>query len=542
MATTRSFSIAALASLALSTTAFAQTQEASLEASDAQTQDYMGQAVAVSGDYAVLGAPKDDDRGVAAGAAYVFLRSGGVWSQVVKLRASDGAAGDEFGGAVGIDGDTLVVGAKLDDVSGLGPGAAGINKDWGSAYVFVRSGTTWVQQAKLLAADREPRDHFGSSVGISGNTVAIGAETSAGISTSTGAAYVFTRTGTMWSQQAKIRASNGVGLDYFGFSIAIDGDWVVVGATNADAAGSSSGSAYVFERNGTNWTQRQELLPAGLSASDKLGWSVAIDGGRLVVGASNGDGAVAGSGAAYVYTQGPGTWAEEAKLQAADGVAGDKFGSSVGISGDRAIAGASWDSPAGSGYLFARAGTAWNQVAKVVDIGRGAGDQFGASGSLDGSTALFGAPRTDVGAIVDAGRGVVFSFDEPFVKYCASNPNSTGSPASISGSGSSSIAANDLSLTAGPGPNEFGIFFFGATQIQVPFGEGFLCVGGALFRFPITAAVGGEWSQDVDYTIAPAAGQITSGSTWNFQCWFRDPTGGPSGFNTSNGLEITFVP
>ena len=165
----------------------------------------------------------DGAAGVDQGSAYVFVRSGGVWSQQQKLLASDAAAGDLFGVSVAISGETVVVGAPFDD------GAAGF--DQGSAYVFVRSGGVWSQQQKLEASDAAAGDMFGSSVAISGETVVVGAPLDDGAAgTDQGSAYVFVRSGGVWSQQQKLEASDAAAVDCFGFSVAISGETVVVGA------------------------------------------------------------------------------------------------------------------------------------------------------------------------------------------------------------------------------------------------------------------------------------------------------------------------
>jgi len=206
-------------------------QEAKLTASDAAAGDQFGINVAIDGETAVVGANTDDTAaGTAAGSAYVFVRSGVSWSQQAKLTASDAAGGDDFGVSVAISGNTIVVGADLND-------------DAGSAYVFVRSGTSWSQQAKLTAGDAASADQFGFNVGISGETVVVGAVSD---DTITGSAYVFVRSGTSWSQQAKLTASDAAATDNFGISVGISGDTVVSGALFDDDGGTDSGSAYVF--------------------------------------------------------------------------------------------------------------------------------------------------------------------------------------------------------------------------------------------------------------------------------------------------------
>ncbi len=177
--------------------AIAWNQQAKLTAGDAATGDRFGRAVAVSGDTAVIGAYWDDDGGTESGSAYVFTRTGGVWSQQAKLTASDPGAFDWFGVSVAVSGDTAVIGARWDDDGGT---------DSGSAYVFARSGEVWSQQAKLIPSDLAANDFFGISVAVSGDTAVIGAHGNDDGGSESGSAYVFTRSGVAWSQQAKLTA------------------------------------------------------------------------------------------------------------------------------------------------------------------------------------------------------------------------------------------------------------------------------------------------------------------------------------------------
>src|SRR6266540_2641401 len=214
------------------------TQHQKLEASDPAAFDGFGFSVAISGETVVVGALFDDGAaGLQQGSAYVFARSGGVWTQQQKLLASDAAAGDAFGESVAISGETVVVGAQFDD------DVAGDNQ--GSAYVFARSDGVWSQQQKLLASDAAAGDSFGVSVAISGETVVVGAPFDAGAAgNSQGSAYVFARSGGVWSQQQKLEASDAALGDQFGFSVAVSAGTVVVGEhDDSGAAGRLQGSA-----------------------------------------------------------------------------------------------------------------------------------------------------------------------------------------------------------------------------------------------------------------------------------------------------------
>ena len=347
-----------MAVFVMSTTdARAATQQAKLTASDAAAGDTFGYSVSISGDTALVGAPTDDDGGADSGSTYVFVRNGTTWTQQAKLTASDAATGDEFGTSVSLDGDTALVGAKRDNAKGVFSG---------SAYVFVRSGTTWTQQTKLIADDGGAGDKFGFSVSIDGDTALVGALFGHGNVPSSGSAYVFFRNGTTWTQQAKLSDPDGAALDLFGQSVSVSGDTALIGAPSDDDNGNmNSGSSYVYTRSGTSWTQQAKLIADDAKAGDNLGHSVSLDGDTALIGAKGNDDKGASSGSAYVFTRSGTTWSQQAKLIADDGAGFDLFGLSVSIDGDKALVGAiSGDgnvTDSGSAYAFVRSGTTWTQ-------------------------------------------------------------------------------------------------------------------------------------------------------------------------------------
>ena len=244
----------------------------------------------------VAGAPGDDELGSTSGAAYVFVRSGDTWNQQAKLLAADGQSSDKFGASVAIDRDTVVVGSAFDDDFGSSSG---------SAYVFVRSGDAWTQQAKLLASDGFISDVFGTSVAISGDTVVVGAPghdvSRPGMRRrdSAGAAYVFVRSGDSWSQQAELTVRDP--LREFGTSVAIDGDVVVVGDDQDGEKGGFAGAAHVYVRKNGTWRQHDKLTPDPESDNDRFGTSVAISDGTVMAGTPREDGVGSDEGAVYVF-------------------------------------------------------------------------------------------------------------------------------------------------------------------------------------------------------------------------------------------------
>jgi hypothetical protein len=370
----------------------AQHEVAKLRAADRVARDYFGRAVAISGDTVVVGAYLDDDNGTDSGSAYVFRFDGSKWVQQVKLRAFDGAPDDWFGYSVAVSGNVAVIGADRDN--DLGPKS-------GSAYVFRFDGSKWVPEAKLLPADGAANDHFGKSVAVSGDTVVVGAPFDDDNGTDCGAAYVFRYDGWGWVQHAKLRASDGAIDDLFGYiySVAVSGNTIVVGAQSDDDHGPASGSAYVFRYDGNAWVEEAKLTASDGAARDAFGFSVAVSGDIAVIGANRNDDNGPDSGSAYVFRYDRSSWVEEAKLLASDAGPGQKFGYCVPISGDTVVIGAYLDDDRGAGsgsaYLYRFDGFSWVEEAKLLASDGAADDWFGYSLAVSGDTAVIGAFRHD---------------------------------------------------------------------------------------------------------------------------------------------------
>jgi uncharacterized repeat protein (TIGR01451 family) len=380
-----------------------------LGAAAAAAGDRLGASASLAGETLVLGAPDDDTpAGVDAGSAAVFVRTGTVWSEQQTLFAADGAAGDSFGHAVSVSADTAWVGAPDDDTAG--------GADAGSAYVFVRSGTAWTGQQKLLAADGAATDGFGASVSVSGETGVAGAasdDTPAG--SAAGSAHVFTRSGTAWSEQQQLVASDGAAADAFGSAVAVEGDLVVAGAAmDEDLGVTDAGSAYAFVRSGVTWTEERRLGAWDNVQNAGFGQSISLSGDTLVVG-SQGDSMPAGKrfGAAYVFVRSTGAWALQQKLFASDGAPFDYFGHSASVSGDTLVVGAPFhDGPggadSGAAYVFVRTGTTWSQQAKLVASDGAANDLFAFSIALSADTVAVGSPYDDNAGGTNAGSSYAF--------------------------------------------------------------------------------------------------------------------------------------
>ena len=378
------------------------TEQQKLFAADGAADDRFGLAVDLEMDTALIGALLDDDDGSDSGAVYVFVSNGSDdWSQQAKLTSDDAQAGDLFGSSVALNADTAIIGARFEDENG---------NDAGAAYIFVRDGSSWSQQAKLTPDDADGGDRFGASVAVSGGRAVIGAWGDDDNGSDSGAAYVFVHDGGgSWSQQAKLTANDGGAGDEFGFSVAMAGGTVIVGASLDSDNGSDAGSAYVFvdAGNGT-WDQQAKLEPADAADADRFGTSVGIAGDLVVVGARD-------AGAAYVFADdGVGNWTEQAKLTAADGEPADFFGGNVAIAGDTVVIGANRDDDinlnAGAVYIFVHDGVGgWSQQQKLTASDGAALDQFGRSIAMTSTTALVGVSFGDVGNAADMGSAYLFS-------------------------------------------------------------------------------------------------------------------------------------
>jgi hypothetical protein len=406
-------------------------QQAKLTASDGAISDYFGDTVAISGDTVVVGAYADDDKGSASGSVYVFVKPKGGWATTstfnAKLTASDGAANDYFGKSVAVSGDTVVVGAHADDDNG---GASG------SVYVFVKPDNGWTTtnayDAKLKVCDGcdgVAGDHFGYSVAIRGDTVVIGAPYDDDNGSDSGSVYMFIKPRNGWvttsTYHAKLIASDGAASDYFGYSVAISGDTVVVGAYADDDKGSASGSAYVFVKPSGGWVitetyyENAKLTASDGAASDYFGKSIAISGDTVVVGAYLDDNKGSDFGSAYVFVKPNSGWATtktfNAKLTASDGAASDYFGYSVAISGDTVVVGALYDDDkgtnSGSVYMFVKPSNGWATTnaynGKLTANDGKANDWFGSFVAINGDTVVIGAPRDD-NSKADSGSVYIF--------------------------------------------------------------------------------------------------------------------------------------
>lgn len=383
--------------------------EQKLTASHGSASDWFGFSVGISGDTAIVGSILDFvGANVDQGSATIFTRANNVWSEQATLIAPDGAARDEFGLSVAIDGDTAVVGAYKDDI--------GANENQGSVWIFVRNGSTWTQQAKLIANDGEDSDLFGYSVAIDGNTVVIGAVgVDVGPYASYGAAYVFSRTGSSWNQQAKLVPTGGFTSDNFGLEVAIDGNTLVVSTGSHDVgANQNQGAAWVYVRSGNSWTQQAKLTASDAKIYDEFGRSIAIDGSTIVVGSLAKIGANEYQGAAYIFERIGGAWTEQTRVTASDGAYNDRFGISVALEGDTFVVGSYGDDLGehenqGSIYIYTRDQGTWRLKTKRSASDGATYDDLGVAVAISGDDIIATAYGDDVGSNLDQGSAYIFN-------------------------------------------------------------------------------------------------------------------------------------
>ena len=353
-------------------------------------------ALSADGNTAIITGDQNNDD------VFIFTRSGTTWSEQAAFNVANGAFKSID---ISADGNTVVIGNMIND----------------SAYIYTRSGTTWSQQQQLQSSDGLSTDYFGSSASISddGNTVVVGAQAETTTQDDSGAAYIFTRSGSTWSEQQKIKGSdvnrpvNKGRQDYFGTSIGIsgDGNTVIVGAPWWENVQAREGAAYIFTRSGSTWSE-QTILFDDFAGGPEFGNSVHLttDGNTAIVATSEANGKV------YIFTRSGTTWSQQQILTASDATNWDSFGKNISISGDGSviIVGAPDEgedpNEAGAVYIFTKTDSTWTEVKKINSSGAIASGRFGwdVDISRDGQTAIAGAKFETVGSNVSQGTAYIF--------------------------------------------------------------------------------------------------------------------------------------
>ncbi|MEZ4385829.1 MAG: hypothetical protein R3A79_31210 [Nannocystaceae bacterium] len=376
---------------------------AALVVSGLAENDHFGSAVAVADDVLVVGARADS---ATSGAAYVCENIDGEWLYTGRLVASDTAAGDSFGAAVGVSGYVIVVGAPRSSAQATG-----------AAYVFERTGGAWVEVARLEGGEGALGDRFGESVALDGFTAVIGAPHADGEGAERGAAYVFERSGGAWSNVAELWASDSVDFAHAGTAVAVEDGLIFVGAPGDSSGGQTlSGAAYVYAGSGAKWQEVTKLGAADPTQGAGFGSSVAVLGDTAVLGAPGESSQGLASGAAYVFDKFADAWTQSAKIVAEDGAAGDEFGAAVSGAGDMLVFGAPGDDPsrapeiedAGSTAVFVREGGVWTPAMHLLSPEVGLSDRFGGAVAYDGGALLVGAELAS-GSQASLGAAYLFS-------------------------------------------------------------------------------------------------------------------------------------
>ena len=401
-------------------------EQQKLLASDGNRDDRFGRVVSLSGDRLVVGVPFDNLDDIDEGSAYVYERQGdGSWQEVAKLIASDGERLGTFASSISISGNRIVAGAPSDGEKGILSGAV---------YIFEREGDgSWQEVLKLTASDTDRRDFFGGSVSLRGDRLIVSASGKDGNAFRSGVVYVFERQSDgSWQEVAKLTASDGMASDNFGRSLSLTIDRLVVGASSREGNVLDSGSAYVFERQGDgSWQEVAKLIASDPSDIDGFSSRLAIGGDYIVVSAPLDDDNGRGSGSVYVFErQGDGSWQEVAKRIASDGVFEAGFGQSVSISGNRFIVSALRDDDngrfSGSVYVFERQGNGiWQEVEKLTASDGAPADFFGTSVSLDGDRFVVGADGDDDNLSL-SGSAYVFEIRDRQLPCNCANANIVG--------------------------------------------------------------------------------------------------------------------
>jgi len=466
---------------------------------DVAADDHFGESVSVSGDSLVAGSPDDDTGfGINAGSAYVFVRSGAVWAEESKLIAPSGKGADRFGSAVSTHLDTAAVGAPqraggpqgyvdvFRRVAGVwsveqslqptvyseGFGAAvaletdtivvgapkeGASETWaGAAYVFVRSGGVWTEEQRLTASVPGSFAEFGHSVAVSGSAALTGAPGS-------GSAYVFRRTGAAWTEETRLDAPGTTSFEGFGTTVALEGDVLAVGAPNDAMPGApGAGSVYIFVRTGLSWTLQQKVIANDASAYDHFGAAVALSADTLVVGAP------AAAGGAYVFVRAAGIWQLQEKLVTPRPFEG--FGCSVSLDGDSLIVGAPGENEggafeAGAAYVFVRFGALWGLVQRLVSASPANNDQAGFAVALEGDTAIVGLPE------IDGGNGKAVAFRRVAAGWVEEGTLSASDGAPFDGFGGALALSGDSLIIGSPYAEVQGVFSAGAAYAFVRSGS-----------------------------------------------------------------------
>jgi hypothetical protein len=522
--------------------------------------DEFGRSVDIDGDRFIAGSVLDDSGAVDGGSAYVYVRLAGVWTEEFELLASTPATGDRFGHDVAIHGNTAAVGSP----QGTPSSSSG---QTGSVHVFVRSGTTWSLQQEITPAGAQPDDLSGWAVALQADRLLIGAPGTDVGSQNSGSVYVYHRNGTLWSEETRVEASNATANALFGYSVDLDGERAGVGALAGRGATITSGVGYVLRRSGTVWTEEARLAGTQATGNASAGRSVAIYGERAVVGAPT-----VGflKGGATVFVRSGTTWTEQQWLASPASAVGDFFAWSVETVGGVVLLG-EHAGPDGRGTggvrLFRDPPGSWTEQAwllpsdNVPNANDGGSERFGESVAASGETVIVGcsqdlltSPSPWTGAVYVYSLGEFSSFCDAGDGSLASCPcGNPGGPTSgcdnaqATGGVELTIVDQEISIEPRATIASSGFPPSGTPPTvsirsghldplsPVVFGDGLRCLGTPIVRMGVTFAAGGEATHSF--------GHGAMGGTFYYQLWFRSAPGtfcAPGAFNLSSGRILTW--
>jgi hypothetical protein len=485
-----------------------------------------------------------DPRLSAAGRVYTYTASAGLWQLNATAEALDGAANNRFGWSLAVQSDTLVVGAPgTGDLFGNGPGAA---------YVFTRAGATWTQVQKLTPATPTSQGLFGQTVALDGDTLAIGHPQVAPLGM--GEVDVYVRVGGSWVFQQKLVPAGLTAGARAGSGLALEGDRIVIGAPMQLSGGNSAaGRAYVFERSGGVWTERTALASPTPIPNGVFGTAVAVEGDRIAVGAIGEPFTNGLWGRVHTYSGSGANWTFEQTLIGSDTSQQNvAFGTSLHLEGTRLLVGApgrnipvSGGSGAGAMMLFERSGSTWGEIAVIYGSQTTGGDRLGQSGVLAGDIVLGGS---GLGA-----EAYLWRLDPPTPWiYCTAKVASAGCVPSIGWSGAPSASSSSSFLVTATQivSQKFGILIYGKLYNDSPFLGGTLCIGSPILRTTLQTSGGsasgtdctGSFSFDFNALIDSGDDPTLVAGAWVWsQYWYRDPLGS-AGTGLSNALRFLIAP
>ena len=531
---------ATLAASALAQQTWVTVEEARFSGSDTAAGDLFGSAVALDGVTLVAGAPHagPNERG----AAYVFTRVNGAWSQQAKLVATIGpvASFDHFGGAVAIAGDVIVVGAPEAESGGI---------DRGAAYVFRRSGAVWNAEASLLWPLPADNERFGASVCVADDTIAIGAPYRPGLGGLMGGVGVFTYAGT-WS--FRVRLSNAMWDDDDQLGRAVDIERLATTSYRL-AGGTLTIGAVIYEGSGAAWSQLTELGSWDMQ-------SVALSHPNAVVGHPYIDGPGTPGGRAYAFRKTGSAFVLDPTLYSSDPAIGDRFATSLALEGDVLVVGEPQDDTPGAigrgkAQLMERTGSSWIARASIRASDGAGHDEFGSAVALAGAIVIVGAPRDDHAAGVDAGSVYALRIGSPSVTYCTASAPGSGCTPTMSGTGAPSASlATPFSIAASNIDGQRnGLLFYGASgPLAAPWGtSAYLCVKSPFQRTALQSSGGSAGACDGALTLdwsafatanPGALGQpFAAGDEFYAQAWYRLP-GTSNATHLSDALAFVLLP